>query len=57
MDYVWKRGKWIATEPDLDLDLIATYMNSERMALSNFKCDEAAEMLGVQIDHNGNKKN
>ena len=27
--YVWKRDTWIATEPDIDLDLIATDMKNK----------------------------
>ena len=24
IDYVWKRGKWVASDPQLHLDLVAT---------------------------------
>ena len=47
VDYVWKRFNWLATDSDVELDLIVTDMTGERMVLSHFKCDEAAEMLGV----------
>ena len=52
MDYVWMRDKWIATDPDVELDLIETDMNRERMDLSHLKFDEAAEMLGVWMAPN-----
>ena len=56
MNYVWKKGNWIVIDPDIDLDLIATDMNGERMALSHLKCDEAAEMMGVWMAPNENMK-
>ena len=53
---MWNRGKWIATDPDIELYLTSIDRNGERMALSYLKCDEAAEMLGVWMARNGNKK-
>ena len=47
VDYVSKRGKWIVLDPVLDIDLVTTGMNVERIALSHLRCNEAAEILGV----------
>ena len=56
VDYVWKHGKWIATDPDVGIDLLATDISGERIALSHLRCDEAAEMLGVWMAPNGNRR-
>ena len=56
IDYVWKRGKWIATDPQLNIDLVATNKNGERIALSHLRSDEAAQMLGVWLAPNGDNK-
>ena len=49
IDYVWKRGKWVASDPDVNLDLVANDVNGTRVSLSRLRCDEAAQMLGVWI--------
>ena len=55
IDFVWKRGKWIATDPMLGLDLVATDSKGERISLQHLRCNEASQMLGVWITPNGDK--
>ena len=56
IDFVWKRGKWVAEDPQVGLDLIATDCNGNRVSLNKLRCDEASEMLGVWLTPNGDKK-
>lgn len=44
---MWKGGKWVASDPQLDLDMGTTDKDGESRALSHLRCDEATEMLGV----------
>ena len=53
IDFVWKRGKWVAADPHSNLDLIASDKNGNRIALSHLRSDEAAEMLGAWLAPNG----
>ena len=53
IDYVWKRGKWVASDPDVNLDLVANDVDGTRVSLSRLRCDEAAQMLGVWIAPSG----
>ena len=57
IDYVWKRCKWIASGPQLNIDLISSDKNVHRIALSHLRSNEAAEILGVGIAPNGDNKN
>ena len=54
--YVWKRGKWIASDPQLNIDLIASDKNDDRISLSHLRSNEAAEVLGVWLAPNRNNK-
>ena len=56
IDFVWKRGKWVAEDPDVGLDLIANDSNGRRVSLKQLRSNEASEMLGVWITQNGDKK-
>ncbi len=56
IDFVWKRGKWVAEDPEVGLDLIAIDSNGRRVSLKKLRCNEASEMLGVWITPNGDKK-
>ena len=47
IDYVWKHGKWIAQDPERDVDLIATDTKGDKVSLKRLGCDEALEMLGI----------
>ena len=55
IEYVWKHGKWTASDPDIPIDLMATDMSGQRIALSHLRCNEAAEMLGVWMAPNGDR--
>ena len=56
VDYVWKRGKWVAHDPDIGIDLVATNIDGERVSLKQLRCDKASEMLGIWLAPNGDKK-
>ena len=42
--------------PEIDLDLIATNVNGERVSLKKLRCDEASEMLGIWLAPSGSKE-
>ena len=56
IDYVWKRGKWVGTDSCLDVDLIAMDSENKMVSLKRLRCDQAAEMLGIWLAPDGNKK-
>ena len=43
LDFVWRRGKWICQDSDLDRDLVATSVNGEQVSLTRLRMNEAAE--------------
>jgi len=53
IDYVWKRGKWIANDADTDIDLVANSAGGEVVSLKRLQADEASKMLGVWLTPNG----
>ena len=53
IDYVWKRGKWVANDANTDIDLIATSACGEVVSLKRLQVDEASKMLGVWLTPNG----
>ena len=56
VDYVWKRGRWVATDAGTTLDLVATSSSGERVSLKRLHAHEASKMLGIFIAPDGNKK-
>ena len=56
IDYVWKRGKWVGTDSCLDVDLIAMDSENKQVSLKRLRCDQAAEMLGIWLAPDGNRK-
>ena len=54
MEYVWKRGKWVAQDAGLPYDLVAYTSDGDSISLQRLFADEASEMLGVWIAPNGN---
>ena len=52
IDYFQKRGKWIATDIGMDLDLFVTELDGIRVSIPKLRCDKVAEILGVWIDPN-----
>ena len=55
IDFVWKQGQWVATDPLIDIDLIATNSKGENISLQHLRSHEASEMLGIWITPNGDK--
>lgn len=55
IDYIWKQGKWVATDPDIGIDLMADDISGKRLTLFRLRCDEAAEMLGVWMAPDGSR--
>ena len=55
IDYVWKRGKWIAVDADNNMDLVATSSSGERISLKRLHANESSKMLGIHVTPNGNK--
>ena len=56
VDYVWKRGKWVASDPEVALDLEGSDMSGDRKKLTHLRSNEAADMLGVWMAPDGNRK-
>ena len=54
IDYVWKRGKWFADNPELGLNLVAKGVGGKIISLTKLRCDEVAKILGVWIVPSGN---
>ena len=48
--------KWIATDPNIPLDIMVTDMSERRIALKYLKYNEAAVMLGVWMAPSGDRK-
>ena len=55
IEYVYKRGKWVADNPEVDLDLVAKGVDGNIISLTKLRCDEAAEILVVWIVPSGDK--
>ena len=54
--YVWKKGKWVAENPEVGLVLVAKEVDGKITSLTKFRCDKAAEILGAWITPSGNKR-
>ena len=55
IEYVWKRGKWEATDAGNDLDLVAKDTSGNIVSLKRLHCHESSKMLGVWIAPDGNQ--
>ena len=55
IDYVWRRGSWVATDAGTNLDLVATSSSGDRVSLKRLHAHEASKMLGIFIAPDGNK--
>ena len=53
VDFVWKRGKWVAKDAETELDLVATSSKGERVSLRRLRAHEASKMLGVWVAPDG----
>ena len=57
IDYKKKNGKWKAIDPELgDQGLAVTDKNGVRCSLDRLPCSKSAEMLGVWMTMDGNRK-
>ena len=56
IEYVWKRGKWVATDAGNDLDLVATSATGEAISLKRLHANQSSKMLGIYISPDGNKE-
>ena len=56
IEYIWKRGKWVADDAKKELDLIATDCSGNKVSLKRLHCTEASQILGVWLAPNVNKK-
>ena len=55
IEYVWKRGKWVASDSMQNLDLVATVSDKNEVSLQRLRCNTAAEMLGIWLAPSGDK--
>ena len=55
IDYVWKRGKWIAVDADNNLDLVAKSSTGDFISLKRLHAYESSKMLGIYVTPDGNK--
>ena len=53
--YVWKRGKWVATNAEKELDLVAKDSLGNTVSLKRLHYDESLKMLGVWLAPGGNQ--
>jgi len=54
VEYVWKHGKWIASDADLgDFDLVARAADGEFISLTRLNCNDESEMLGLWMCPSG----
>ena len=57
IDYIKHKGKWKAFDPDLgDKELIVLDKDKRICSLDRLPCSEAAEMLGVWMTMNGDRR-
>ena len=56
IDYVWKRGKWIAVDADNNMDLMAKSSSGEQISLKRLHANESSKMLGIYVTPDGNKE-
>ena len=47
VEFVWKRGKWIAADTPLEFDLIAKTEENKCVSLNRLSCSTASEMLRI----------
>jgi hypothetical protein len=55
VEFVWKRGKWVAVDSPLEFDLIAKTEDNNFVSLNQLSCSTASEMLGIWMAPNGSK--
>ena len=55
VEYIWKKGKWVASDAHLDLDLVVTSTGGESVSLQRLHMDKVSEILGVWVAPDGNR--
>ena len=55
VEYIWKRGKWVANDAGNELDLVATDTSGNNVSLNRLHCYESSQMLGVWLVPSSNK--
>lgn len=55
IEYVWKRGKWVATDVDKEIDLVAKDSLGNTVSLKRLHFNESSKMLGVWLSPDGNQ--
>jgi hypothetical protein len=55
VEFVWKRGKWVAADAPLEFDLIEKTEDNNFVSLNRLSCSTASEMLGIWMAPNGCK--
>ena len=55
VEFVWKRGKWVAADAPLEFDLIAKTEDNNFVSLNRLSCSTVSEMLGIWMAPNGCK--
>ena len=53
IEYVWSRGRWMASDSLSDIDLVATGLDGNVVSLKRLQCNIAAEMVGIWISPDG----
>ena len=55
MEYVWKRGKWVASDAENEIDLVATDCSGNNISSKQLHCHQASQMFGVWLAPDDNK--
>jgi len=56
VEFVWKRGKWIAADAPLEFDLVARTEDNDFVSLNRLSCSTASEILRIWMAPNGSKE-
>ena len=56
LEYIWRRGKWVAVDAGPGLDLVAKTSGGTEISLKRLQTHESSKMLGIWIAPDGNKK-
>ena len=56
IEYVWRRGNWIATDAVDNLDLVTTSSSGEIISLKRLHANEYSKILGIYVTPDGNKE-
>ena len=57
IEYIWRRGKWVAVDSGPGFDLVATTAAGEDISSKRLHAHESSKMLGIWIVPDGNKTN